>query len=759
MQQSSLPNLLECIEMRHWQKAIDIISVDSNAVYARRRSRGILNNNDNCRLAIHELCKIASKPTSVRFSKDEFSDDEEEEEDDEDDDSNETAELDKIFDACELEEGTKIYEVTQYMIDMSHSLGPTEVAAPCNNNNNHDENENENRNINNHIHNHNNIDDLAPRIEEQPRMLGMLEGNDSEIRGDEIGDYNNDDEIDGINNNNIHDGDLGEEEGETENDENNGRHSRGDTSTSNNNLNTSASTAAIHESILTVADSMGKTPLHILCENSCDSNMMRVILESTREVTGNPFAPTALSLILAKDSRGSTPLHYLAYSRQCPFSSLKLIMDYCKPRSSSSSRHCYPDDTTTTTTCNSSDSSYDEKQQQQQPQSSRWIDPTLCTDEDGETPLHWALDGYMSPRRILELTRHSLDAIMVRNQKGKRPFDQFTSNFVHSDWTEHDICGREAWDNIQEYLRAVHHNYSRKKNKHGDIHSQIHIDTRTVGGDYSNGNDHDNDQNSNNEQQQQQNRQGESDSKKSSEWLPLHFIAAAPFDFPPVFTDLALKYGKGDLQKADRASGKLPLHFACERKSTSTNTPVSDDCLDNNNSNTNETNETENENITNTNANTDSVAIKILKAFPRASMMKVTTTNQLALHIAVQTQQPMSLIAALIRTYPRSLNIQDPITKLLPYALAGVEDGKSGRNSNCNSDNNESLSVSFSLLRADPSVLHLVKKSQRIRDFTNVVRPTRMAGNNSDFLEKKAVAVDESYMEHSSRRIRRLTIR
>lgn len=703
--------------MRHWQKAIDIISVDSNAVYTRRRSRGILNNN-NCRLAIHELCKIASKPTSVRFSKDEFSDDEEED-DDEDDHSNETAELDKIFDACELEEGTKIYEVTQYMIGMSHSLGPTKVAAPCNNNN-YDENENH-HNINNDNHN---IDDLAP-IEEQQLVL---EGNDNEIRGDEIGDDDN--------NNNIHDDDL-DEEGETENDENNDRN-RVDTSTSNNNLNTT-STAAIHESILTVSDSMGKTPLHILCENSCDSNMMRVILESTREVTGNPFAPTVLSLILAKDSRGSTPLHYLAYSRQCPFSSLKLMMDYCKPRSS------YSDDTTTTTS-NSSDVSNDEIQQQQPPPS-RWIDPTLCTDLDGETPLHWALDGYMSPRRILELTRHSLDAIMVRNQKGKRPFDQFTSNFVHSDWTEHDICGRDAWDNIQEYLRAVHHNYSRKKNKHD---SDIHSDTGTVGGNYCSGNDNDNDNNSNNEQQHQHNPQEESDFKKNSEWLPLHFIAGAPFDFPPVFTDLALKYGKDDLQKADRASGKLPLHLACERKST--NTPVSDDRLGSSN------NETENEN--NANANTDSVTIKILKSFPRASMMKVRATNQLALHIAVQTRQPMSLIAALIRTYPRSLNIQDPITKLLPYALAGVEDCKSNMNcNNTNSDNNESLSVSFALLRADPSVLHLVQNSQRIRNFTNVERPTRTAGDNNDLLGNKAVAIDESYMEHSSRRIRRLTIR
>eukprot|EP00531_Pseudo-nitzschia_arenysensis_P019592 CAMPEP_0116138240 /NCGR_PEP_ID=MMETSP0329-20121206/12681_1 /TAXON_ID=697910 /ORGANISM="Pseudo-nitzschia arenysensis, Strain B593" /LENGTH=140 /DNA_ID=CAMNT_0003633219 /DNA_START=60 /DNA_END=478 /DNA_ORIENTATION=- len=126
--QTSSSCLLECVQMRNWQKAIDVIASNRKAVYEQRRNNtnsnnisarriGIhssLNNNNNNdgHLAIHELCKITTSPTSVRFSKDEVSDDEGDDDDD-DEDSNDTAEgLDEIFDACELEEGTKMYEVT-----------------------------------------------------------------------------------------------------------------------------------------------------------------------------------------------------------------------------------------------------------------------------------------------------------------------------------------------------------------------------------------------------------------------------------------------------------------------------------------------------------------------------------------------------------------------------------------------------------------------------------------------------------------------
>eukprot|EP00539_Tryblionella_compressa_P006956 CAMPEP_0178767400 /NCGR_PEP_ID=MMETSP0744-20121128/19621_1 /TAXON_ID=913974 /ORGANISM="Nitzschia punctata, Strain CCMP561" /LENGTH=199 /DNA_ID=CAMNT_0020423273 /DNA_START=15 /DNA_END=610 /DNA_ORIENTATION=- len=199
---------------------------------------------------------------------------------------------------------------------------------------------------------------------------------------------------------------------------------------------------------------------------------------------------------MAKDSRGSTPLHYLAYSRQCPFSSLQLMMDFCKPS-------CTEDGII--------------------------LDPTLCTDSDGDTPLHWALDGYMSPRRIKELTRHSKDAMIVLNDAGKRPFDHFAANFIDSDWKIHDVCGREVWENIQSYLRVICH----------ERHDE---------------------------------KEAQQEDGKPAEWLPLHLIAGSPYDFPPIFIDIALHFCKEDLSKTN-ADGYLPLHLACQRQSINIDYP------------------------------------------------------------------------------------------------------------------------------------------------------------------------------------------
>ena len=542
----------------------------------------------NSDLAIHELCRMATIPTSVRFSKDEISDDEEDEDGDEN--SNDTeVELDQIFDACELEEGTKMHEVTQFMINISHSMGPVKVPTPPSDD---DENDTTDTAANNNL--------------------------------DAIETGNNE-------NNNI--------------DNLNSSHRKA-----------SANTFTLHKSILTYADSMGKTPLHILCESSCDSSMLQVILGSTREATGDPNAPTAFSLILAKDSRGSIPLHYMSYNRQCPFSSLKLMMDYCKPR---------------LTTINNETEE-------------RWIDPTLCTDHDGETPLHWALAGYVSSRRIKELTRHSVDAIMVENQKGEKPFDQFTSNFVDSDWTDHDVCGNEVWENIQEYLKCIHDNQ---------------LDKSTNSNKMNEGDSSDSDESN----------------RIVSEWRPLHFLAGSEYEFPAIFADLALKYCSQDLSKPDD-NGMLPLHLACARtlRHTSNAKPTK-----------------------------DLLALKILRKYLRGSRLQARSTKRLPLHFAVDSQKPLSVITALVRTYPRSLNIPDPVTKLWPYVLAGVEN----INSQGNDRTNESLSVSFALLRADPSVLHLVRKNE----FGNLTDKEKLR-----FAEQND---EEDYMEHNSRRIRRLTIR
>jgi ankyrin repeat protein len=242
----------------------------------------------------------------------------------------------------------------------------------------------------------------------------------------------------------------------------------------------------LFDSILTVTDSMGKTPLHILCEHSADTNMMKTILESTREHNKHPKAPSTPYLLSARDSRGSTPLHYLAYSRQCPFSSLEVMMDHAKPSG----------------------------------EEGAVTDVALCRDHDGDTPLHWALDGYMSARRIKQLIRYNKDALYVKNAAGKLPFDQFVGNFVDNNWDQHELCGREAWDNIQSYLKVV-------------------VDQEDC---------------------------------KPEEWFPVHVLAGSPINFPGVFMDIALYFNKEDPSKPD-LKGHLPLHSACARTSSEGENP------------------------------------------------------------------------------------------------------------------------------------------------------------------------------------------
>lgn len=365
----------------------------------------------------------------------------------------------------------------------------------------------------------------------------------------------------------------------------------------------------IHESILTVKDSFGKTPFHILCEHSADIEVMRVVLESTRESSQNPSAPTVSSLVCAKDLRGATPLHYLAYSRQCSFSSLQLMMDYCKP-----------------------------------PLDPNNADPTLCTDIDGMTPLHWACDGYVSPRRIGQLLRHTKDSLRIQSSTGRRPFDQFVWNFVDSSWKVHELVGRELWDNIQEYLKVT-----AKKECRGE-----------------------------------------------EEWLPLHMLAGSSFNFPSVFLDMALHYNKEDVSKPN-SKGLLPLHLACARKCSN---PSCD----------------------------GTVAKKILQSYPQASYKQVggNKRQRMSIHLALGSRKPMSLISALVKAYPNSLNIKDPVTGLWPFLLAGA-------------DNEDNVETSYSLLRADPSIVQVAIKSSISR------RPA------------EARYADE-FEEQSSRRLRTLNL-
>jgi ankyrin repeat protein len=377
----------------------------------------------------------------------------------------------------------------------------------------------------------------------------------------------------------------------------------------------------IHESILTVSDHLGKTPLHVLCENAADTEMLRALFSRTRENTENPCAPTALSLITAKDANGSTPLHYLAYSRLCPYASLKLMMDYSKAQ-------------------------HDQET----------LDPTMCTDMDGDTPLHWALDGYMSPRRVKELIRYHKKAIWITNTLGRRPMDQFVENFVDTDWYLHEMCGREVWENIQGYLRVMR----------------------------------------------------EDEESKEEEWFPVHVMAGSSIDFPSKFLDIALHYNKDDLSKPN-AQGLLPLHLACARKSQSSD-----------------------------GSGAGTIAAKMLQLYPQAAYKIAAETKRLPIHIAIDSKKPLSVIASLLKVYPNSLNIPDPISCLWPFLLAGSNDA-------------DDINASYCLLRADPSIVQvtiralLIKCGERASQAIQNMDPYLLEAQESSRTLRKLCLGDEEY--------------
>ena len=372
----------------------------------------------------------------------------------------------------------------------------------------------------------------------------------------------------------------------------------------------------VHESILTVTDSLEKTPLHILCEQSVDVDLLRVILSSTRDHNHNPSAPTALELITAKDSRGSTPLHYLAFSRQCPLAALRLMMHYCKPSNDVAE-----------------------------------TDPTLCIDLHGDTPLHWALEGYMSPRRVELLLSHSKASLTIKNAAGKVPLDQFVGNFLDAEWKQHDVTAKEAWCSIQEYLRV--------------------FDDRN-------------------------------DDELKEEWLPLHMLASSPIDFPAIIYDIAIYYCRDDTRKLD-SQGRLPLHLACARTNKVGLEPS---------------------------ANT--VAHKLVAEYRGAAYMATTKCSRLPIHFAVETRQTIKLIAALLKAYPNSLNVKDPKTGLWPFLLAASHDERT-------------VDTSYSLLRADPSIVQLAISA--------------LASKGGQRAAEALGQMDDDFEDHSNRRLRRLKIR
>lgn len=185
-------------------------------------------------------------------------------------------------------------------------------------------------------------------------------------------------------------------------------------------LNESHYGGNFHLSILTIADQSGNTPLHTLCSYSSDPTMMKIILENCPSESVPIGSATAYDLVSYRNAQGCTPLHFVAEGG--PFSSLKLMLQYCRP----SSDH-----------------------------GTETVDARLIADDDGDLPLHWAFSGAVSPRRLRALLNGCQESLLYRNDEGCLPMYQFVTEHCDMYDFQGDDDKRNLWNEMQGMLKAV----------------------------------------------------------------------------------------------------------------------------------------------------------------------------------------------------------------------------------------------------------------------------------------------------------------
>jgi ankyrin repeat protein len=176
----------------------------------------------------------------------------------------------------------------------------------------------------------------------------------------------------------------------------------------------------MHQSILTLKEMSGNTPLHVLCEHSADTNMMKIIFECCPVETSTiTQSATSFDLVRMKNGNGCNPLHFLAEG-SCPFSSLKLMLQFCSPRES--------------TDC---------------------PDARLLQDDDGDVPLHWAFARGVSPRRLTALLSDCHDSLLCANNDNVLPMQEYVEHHCENFDFMNDDEKQTQWDEIQGMLKVA----------------------------------------------------------------------------------------------------------------------------------------------------------------------------------------------------------------------------------------------------------------------------------------------------------------
>jgi len=330
------------------------------------------------------------------------------------------------------------------------------------------------------------------------------------------------------------------------------------------------------QSILSLRDINGNTPLHILCANNSDPYMIHIILQAASSDLRD--GPTPAALVKMKNDNGCTPLHFIAQGG-CPFSAAKVIMKFCEGQHSSGEQHA----------CS-------------------------VQDEDGDTCLHWACSADISTRRLKLLIEEDPKSLMIIDHGGSFALDDYLADrYCNEAGEEEQMYCSEQLFRIDFILQAYY----------------------GIG--------------------------------SNTPWYPVHMVALTRF-CKSYILKMILSAFRDHLGRRNER-GMLPLHCAacC--------TPV----------------QYQNE--------TSKVTI-LLREYPRAALLP-TNTGRFALHLALEHHQPVDIVKSLVFMAPETLTIPDPVTGLLPFMVAAVD------------DNSDDVNTVFELLLMNPELVRSAIEFQK----------------------------------------------
>ncbi|KAL3786199.1 hypothetical protein HJC23_001275 [Cyclotella cryptica] len=198
------------------------------------------------------------------------------------------------------------------------------------------------------------------------------------------------------------------------------------------------STKVLHESVLTMTDALGATPLHLLTgEGSAHEDIVRLFLDKCRGWDMDAMheehsrRPTLYALVSAQNCHGCTPLHFLSGKMAVSYGTndevLRLILDrFEKDNIINNNQSCSLDDIP-----------------------SLPIHPLLIPDGDGDLPLHYASSIGASPPLLSILTKYPTThrAALVRNAEGRLPIDELIIWYKELMAEEHEESEDESDSN------------------------------------------------------------------------------------------------------------------------------------------------------------------------------------------------------------------------------------------------------------------------------------------------------------------------